>query len=47
MRRCRYSLKVQVEVTTARDSRINALHAYNVSIAQLQRAIGATEVEVA
>jgi outer membrane protein TolC len=37
--------KVQVEVTTARTSQISALHAYNVSVAQLQRATGATEVE--
>jgi outer membrane protein len=37
--------KVQVEVTTARTSQISALHSYNVSVAQLQRATGATEVE--
>lgn len=39
--------KVQVEVTTARTSQIIALHAYSVSVAQLQRATGPTEVEVA
>lgn len=35
----------QVEVTTARTSQISALHSYKVSVAQLQRATGATEVE--
>jgi|CXWL01.1.fsa_nt_gi outer membrane protein TolC len=40
-------LKVQVEVTTARTSQITALHAYNVSVAGLQQAIGVTEIEFA
>jgi outer membrane protein TolC len=40
-------LKVQVETTAARTSRITALHAYNVSAARLQQAIGVTEIEFA
>lgn len=38
-------LKAQAETTAARTSRVNALHAYNVSIAQLVRATGSSEIE--
>ncbi len=40
-------LKAQVEATTARTTQISALHAYNVSVARLQRAIGEREIEFA
>jgi outer membrane protein len=40
-------LKVQVETTAARTSRINALHAYNVSVAQLNLATGSSKIEFA
>lgn len=35
----------QVDLTTARTSQLRANHGYNVALAQLRRATGATEIE--
>ena len=38
-------LRAQVELTTARTSRLRAHHGYNVAVAQLRKAVGTAEIE--